>query len=71
MSEKYWMGSTPAICDTCDEPIKKEFTDGKTRMGPWANMCPGCSAIYGVGLGLGRGQKYEQQTNGRWLKTGG
>lgn len=31
--------------------------DGKTKMGPWANMCEDCFETYGVGLGLGRGQK--------------
>lgn len=31
--------------------------DGKTYMGPWANMCEGCFEIYGIGTGLGLGQK--------------
>lgn len=31
--------------------------DGKTRSGPWANMCEECFAEYGVGLGTGRGQR--------------
>lgn len=31
--------------------------DGKTRMGSWAYMCEDCFLTYGVGLGLGRGQR--------------
>ena len=34
--------------------------DGATTLGPWANMCEACYAIYGVGLGLGRGQRLIQ-----------
>ena len=33
--------------------------DGKTRMGPWACMCEACFALYGVGLGTGKGQRLE------------
>jgi hypothetical protein len=31
--------------------------DGATRLGPWAFMCDGCFTAYGVGLGVGRGQR--------------
>lgn len=31
--------------------------DGQTHMGSWAYMCEDCFQIYGVGLGMGRGQK--------------
>lgn len=31
--------------------------DGKTQAGPWAFMCSADFANYGVGLGLGRGQR--------------
>ena len=41
-------------CDFCSKQAKY---DGKTRMGPWAYMCPTHFRMYGVGLGLGRGQK--------------
>lgn len=30
--------------------------DGKTTLGPWANMCQEHFEVFGVGLGLGRGQ---------------
>lgn len=31
--------------------------DGKTKQGPWANMCASCFEAHGVGLGTGRGQR--------------
>lgn len=31
--------------------------DGKTKQGPWANMCDYCFRSHGVGLGTGVGQK--------------
>jgi len=31
--------------------------DGATAMGPWAYMCEPCFDNYGVGLGLGKGQR--------------
>lgn len=41
-------------CDFCGKDARY---DGKTEMGPWANMCPQHFRMYGVGLGSGRGQK--------------
>lgn len=35
----------------------KASVDGKTRMGPWANMCPEHFMDFGVGLGVGMGQR--------------
>ena len=46
------------FCDMCKEsPPAPAYADGKTTLGPWADMCKDCYAIYGVGLGLGRGQE--------------
>lgn len=42
-------------CQLCDN--EKARYDGKTVMGPWAYMCPTCFRMFGVGLGLGRGQR--------------
>lgn len=42
-------------CDFCFNPASY---DGKTKMGPWANMCEDCFKKYGVGLGTGKGQKF-------------
>lgn len=41
-------------CDFCS---RKAFVDGRTIAGPWANMCIFHFLQYGVGLGLGKGQK--------------
>jgi hypothetical protein len=71
MAEKYWMGPAPEKCDLCSTPITKVFIDGATSHGPWGNMCPTCHAFDGRGLGVGRGQKYQKQADGRWQKVGG
>ena len=42
-------------CDIC--PAGRAQYDGRTKMGPWANMCESCFKKYGVGLGYGHGQK--------------
>jgi hypothetical protein len=31
--------------------------DGRTKQGPWANMCKRHFKQHGVGLGLGKGQR--------------
>jgi len=48
-------------CDICGkEP--EQIIDGKTVMGGWANLCPDCHREYGCGLGVGKGQKYDNKT---------
>lgn len=44
-------------CDICTAQTAQY--DAMTNRGPWAYMCQGCFEDYGVGLGLGRGQKLE------------
>jgi hypothetical protein len=68
---KYWAGPAPKACDITGEAITDCFIDGATTQGPWANMTPKSHKKYGRGLGQGRGQKYEKQEDGKWLKTGG
>jgi hypothetical protein len=48
---------TSTECDLCHKKIK-HWVDGKTVMGPWANMCKLCFNKYGVGIGTGKGQEY-------------
>jgi hypothetical protein len=68
-SETYrWIGPAPTDCDICHRQIKKIFVDGATRQGPWGNMCLPCHSAFGVGLGTGKGQRYELQRDGRWAK---
>ena len=64
------MGKTAVIselppCDFCKMEGREEPAeyDGKTKMGPWANMCQHHFDKYGVGLGAGLGQKLVKPTN--------
>jgi hypothetical protein len=48
-----------AMCDICKVHhgiVAPADVDGKTTMGPWANMCREHAICYGIGLGQGRGQ---------------
>ena len=69
--EKCWAGLVPLNCDLCHGVIGSTFVDGRTTQGPWGCLCPQCHSRYGVGLGTGRGQRYDKQADGRWLKTAG
>ena len=44
-----------ATCDFCQREVSK-WVDGRTVLGPWANMCQECYKTKGVGLGIGKGQ---------------
>jgi hypothetical protein len=51
----------PPDCDICLHMMGRvgvtaEY-DGKTSHGPWAYMCPECFDAYGMGLGVGLGQR--------------
>ena len=68
-----WYGMTPKKCDICGAKLKKVFIDGRTKMGAWANMCEQCHKEQGVGLGIGKGQKYELKVikdgDKEWIKV--
>ena len=68
MAATTWFGSH--TCDFCHKEITGALYDGKTCFGPWATMCPACWAENGVGLGTGRGQKYEMH-DGKLIKVEG
>lgn len=68
--ERRWAGRVPAK-DDFGVVILGEFVDGKTRQGPWAFMSRQSYKKHGVGLGMGRGQRYQQRTNGLWVKVEG
>jgi hypothetical protein len=42
-------------CDVCQKT--RASYDAKMKTGPWAYMCTECFKIWGIGLGLGMGQK--------------
>lgn len=65
-----WIGQAPESCDVCERKLMLSFVDGKTRMGPWAIMCPTCRVEVGPAkLGLGMGQKFERKPGGSWVKV--
>ncbi len=69
--EIYWMGEL-GDRDNFESLYNGTMYDGKTKMGPWANMSEWSWNKYGVGkLGIGSGQKYKKQPDGRWLKVEG
>jgi len=45
-------------CDFDQDTKVPAAYDGKTKFGPWANMCERHFKVYGLGLGIGRGQKF-------------
>lgn len=49
-------------CDLCKRPVGASYVDGRTRSGYWADMCLPCHRVQGVGLGLGKGQRYDTAT---------
>lgn len=53
MAKKVKVNQLPK-CDFCGDPARY---DGKTVMGPWADMCAKHWKLYGIGLGTGRGQE--------------
>lgn len=68
----YWMGSTINDLDDFGRPITDTFYDGKTITGQWAIMSPLSWQIHGMAkIGVGLGQRYKKQKDGRWLKVGG
>lgn len=69
----YWL-SPVGEQDDFNRQIGDVVIDGKTRHGPWALMSEESWVIEtGTGgkLGLGLGQKYAHQPDGRWLKVEG
>lgn len=69
-----WYGIPPKKCDICGCSLTgyKSFVDGRTKNGRWAIMCELCYVKHGVGLGVGKGQKYEMKVikdgDKEWIK---
>jgi len=59
------------LCQICNASVKGEFYDAKHKTGPWAIMCKPCHRLEGVGYGVGLGQLYKRQADGRWLQIKG
>ncbi len=73
------------LCNLCGKTLDKErfIIDGEVKetpqtilpnggsAGQWAYMCTHCFSTRGVGIGWGRGQLYEQISDGEWLQVAG
>ena len=67
----YWLSPLDSV-DDFGRRYKDVMYDAKTKMLCWANMTEESFKEHGYGkLGLGKGQKYEKQLDGRWLKVEG
>ena len=68
---RYWL-SPVGTNDDFGVPITNTIIDGRTIHGSWALMTPASFAADGTGrLGIGYGQKYVKQADGKWLKVEG
>lgn len=47
------------MCNFCNKLLNDSAIDGATIYGPWAWMCVKCHILIGMGLGIGRSQKYK------------
>lgn len=71
MAVRYWMGPTP-LRDSFGAKIDGEFIDGRSNRGPWGYFTPENWRLNGAGsLGIGFGQRYVRQDDGRYLKVEG
>ena len=65
-----WHGEPPKSCDNCGNKLKGVFIDGRTKVGVWGILCEPCHKDIGVGLGVGKGQKYIMKVmKGEWIKV--
>jgi hypothetical protein len=66
---KYYIGKVPEK-DDFNRQINDDFIDGKTNYGTWGIMNPETFKYQGVGLGIGKGQRYKKTPEG-WQKVEG
>ena len=72
--ENCYFVNPPANCDLCERAFSQEecFVDGRVRgVGGCGFMCTDCFGEHGVGLGLGIGQLYRRERDGRSLLVPG
>jgi hypothetical protein len=66
----------PTECDLCKADFDLDMYDASARVPGrlgriWANLCEDCFACCDGHLGTGRGQHYQRQPDGKWLKIAG
>ncbi len=67
----HWSGD-PEQCAVCERPFREVdiMADASLTLGGWGCVCARCFAIFGHGIGIGRGQIY-QKTDEGWLQIAG
>lgn len=71
LKRKYWSG-TIFSCQLCKNPLEGVMYDALVPRGArWGNLCQECFTTHGCSVGLGRGQKYLLDAEGRWYKVEG
>ena len=71
MGKAYWLGKLGPV-DDFGGAYKDIMIEGKTIHGTWAIMTDCSWRVMGCGrFGIGFGQKYQKQTDGRWLRIAG
>jgi len=72
--KKIWIG-TISNCQICQDPLLGSMVDGVVKIGDrnaWGNICLSCHTIFGIGLGTGKGQRYDWDNQSQqWVKTDG
>ena len=69
LKQVFWVGKL-CNCQLCLNSFGTTMYDVRTPWG-WANICQSCFDLYGCNLGIGLGQKYTLQEDGKWLLVAG
>ncbi len=67
----YWIGSKVEECQLDRTPLTDVMYDANCGRRGWGNIGPAAFERLGCSLGIGLGQKYERQEDGRWLLVEG
>lgn len=61
----------PGACNLCGKNFNGVMFDARMQTGSWGNFCQRCFDELCIGLGTGRGQKYEMDEQGIFIKIEG
>lgn len=69
----YWLGTLKDECNMCRSSFKDVMYDAALPHygGMWGCVCKRCFIDAGGKTGLGFGQRYDKQKDGKWLKVAG
>ena len=69
--QTYWTSNVPAGCQLTGGAFNGVMFDARTSNGQWGLLCTQTFEDLECRLGIGLGQRYERQADGRWLCTAG